>query len=414
MVRRLYDKGYLYVLMASLCLILLFIGYNKVTNISKKDKINEEAKVVFNVIETENNNENEGLVFDNNIDDFNEEINIDNFFLKLLVNSNSYMKTSLQKMTGTTKSLGLGSYFIDTIVSLFKPQNYIKSHLPAFFNLVDVTQIGSGSHSEHLQYKNNSEDEINNVEVLEDILFVEDPDEAEEGEVMESSDENLEENEIEPPMTVKLDDKNPYVLIYHTHGTEAYLPIKENTYHTTKRRYNVLTIGEIIAKVLKDNGHKVKHVDIYHDIPSYSESYPRSLATVQEILKKEKSIKIVFDVHRDGVPENASYLEKAKKESKINVNGVDVATFSLVIGPENPNKDKILKFAQYIKSTSDKLYPGLCKGIIIKPYGKFNQFVCDYSALIEVGSNLNTIDEAKESAKLIGEVLNEVIKGISE
>ena len=38
---------------------------------------------------------------------------------------------------------------------------------------------------------------------------------------------------------------------------------------------------------------------------------------------------------------------------------------------------------------------------MIKPVGKYNQFLSDYSALIEVGSNLNTMEEAKETARII-------------
>ena len=96
------------------------------------------------------------------------------------------------------------------------------------------------------------------------------------------------------------------------------------------------------------------------------------------------------------------------------IDGKDVATFSIVIGPDSPNVDEVLKFAKYIKSVSDTLYPGLCKGIIIKPSGKFNQFVSNYYALIEIGSNLNTIEEAQESAKLVGKILSVVIDKVQE
>ena len=49
-----------------------------------------------------------------------------------------------------------------------------------------------------------------------------------------------------------------------------------------------------------------------------------------------------------------------------------------------------------------------------KASGKFNQFLSDYSALIEVGSNLNTMDEAMETAKILGEILSVVIDNIQE
>lgn len=60
------------------------------------------------------------------------------------------------------------------------------------------------------------------------------------------------------------------------------------------------------------------------------------------------------------------------------------------------------------------MYPGLCVGIVEKPKGKFNQFVSNHYALIEMGSNFNTIEEAKETAVLLGEVIDVVINNIQE
>ena len=38
----------------------------------------------------------------------------------------------------------------------------------------------------------------------------------------------------------------------------------------------------------------------------------------------------------------------------------------------------------------------------------------DYSALIEIGYNINTIEEANEGAKLVGEILSLAINSIIE
>src|SRR5690606_32478779 len=103
----------------------------------------------------------------------------------------------------------------------------------------------------------------------------------------------------------------------------------------------------------------------------------------------------------DGVDNDAEYKEKFLETAKIDINGVSTATFSLVVGPDAQNYEQILNFAKYIKAVSDALYPGLCRGIIIKPAGKYNLHVSNYSALIEVGSNLVTQEEAVETAKLV-------------
>jgi stage II sporulation protein P len=86
----------------------------------------------------------------------------------------------------------------------------------------------------------------------------------------------------------------------------------------------------------------------------------------------------------------------------------------MVVGPNTPNYDQVLAFAKYIKAVSDTLYPGLCKGIIVKPIGKYNLFISDYASLVEIGSNVNTVDEANECGKLVGEILDIVIRSLEE
>ncbi|NLJ78472.1 MAG: hypothetical protein GX329_03845, partial [Tissierellia bacterium] len=216
--------------------------------------------------------------------------------------------------------------------------------------------------------------------------------------------------------TLKVDESKPYILLYHTHGTESYSSMEKKFHHTTDKAYNVITIGEIMAKSLEAKGHKVEHVTKYHDIPSYSKSYSESLKTAKQKLGENSNLKVVLDIHRDGFDQDDPKVKKNLKnileKSKVNIDGKDVATFFFVIGPDSANKEQVLNFAKYFKVVSDVLYPGLCTGIVIKPVGKYNQFLSDYSALIEVGNNLNTMEEAKESAKIVGEILDLVIENI--
>lgn len=224
------------------------------------------------------------------------------------------------------------------------------------------------------------------------------------------------ENIPEPLMIskIKIDNDKPYILMYHTHATESYLLSKEDNYRNPDKKYNVMGIGSIISTVLEANGHKVDHVETYHDLPSYNQSYSRSLNTINKKREESSNLKILLDIHRDAVVENTSNIENIKAKSKIDINGKSVATFSLVVGPDSANKEAVLSFAKYIKAVSDVLYPKLCTGILIKPKGRYNQYLSDYSALIEVGYNFNTMEEANEGAKLVGEILTIVINSIIE
>lgn len=213
---------------------------------------------------------------------------------------------------------------------------------------------------------------------------------------------------------VSIDKTKPYIFVYHTHATEGYIPFDDDTYYTENNEKNVVKIGDTLSKVLEASGHNINHVKTHHDRPSYNQSYTRSLKTIEDAKAKESNLKFFFDIHRDGIDKSASYYESFKAKSKTKIDDKDVATFSLVVGPDTPNYDKVLDFAKFIKIVADLMYPDLCTGIIVKPYGKFNLYVSDYAALIEIGSNLNTIDEANECAKYVGEILDTVISSIEK
>lgn len=413
-----YYNGYsrlFNITIAILCISIVFVSFQlfmKIIKLNKSDDMSyiqtNEGKTVSVFSEIKEKEEWENKYIESNINQFDTS----EWFLNVIAKSNTYMEYFISMHLSNNKFNNI--FFSDSFLNIINLDSYFKIHLPAIFNIMDSTFAFSDKYAKI----ENKEDE-NSPMVLEDLIFIEDPEESEKGEKIENNvnEEDITVSGLPEPSDVelvKVNTEKPYVLIYHTHGTEAFLPINENQFHTTERKYNVISIGEILSDKLKKAGHNVQHVDVYHDIPSYNESYYRSLTTAKDILSNNNNIKIIFDIHRDGVDENASYIDKAKKEAKVNIDGQDVATFSMVIGNENPNKEQLINFAKYIKLISDKMYPGLCKGIIIKPYGKFNQYLSDHYVLLEVGSNLNTVDEAKRSAELIGDVLNNVINHILE
>lgn len=416
------DKGIAYILIAVLCLTNLFLGVKvigKFSTIKKLKTMHEEDILEDKVISVFNNkamsldvelkdNVNNGISKQNGDRAINKGDN--DFFLRLLLNSNVYMKRVYDMQNREDSILLTKGNIFERLSALFKPDFYIKPHLPAMVSAFNNTYTWEEIKEE------GEHDELEGYIILSDIIFIEDPEEKNdfEQELELIGKKHEEKVYVEPPKTVALDHEKPYILLYHTHGTEAYLPITTGRFHTEKREYNVITIGEIIGRSLEEKGHKLKHIDIYHDIPSYNQSYIRSLATIKEELNKNESIKVIFDIHRDGIEGESASTTKAQESARISINDKSVATFSLVIGPDNPNKEQLIKFANYIRHISEGMYPGLCKGIIMKPSGKFNQYVSDYYALIEVGSNLNTIEEAKESAKYIGEILHKVIESIDE
>ena len=306
------------------------------------------------------------------------------------------------------------------IIQLNKDNSLIKA-LPTFnikTLILETFNISPKGKVEFNKIKDNIVDEEDyDIEKMEDFIIINTLEEYESLIIVrDSQGKNSIENIPEPLniSKVKLDKTKPYIFIYHTHATEGYKPFESDSYYTTNNNKNVIRIGNTMTKVLEASEHKIIHETKHHDRPSFNKSYSRSLNTLNKVKEENDNLKFFFDIHRDGIDKDAVYYERFLAKSKIKINDMDVATFSLVVGPDNPNYEKVLGFAKYIKAVSDALYPEICTGIIIKPIGKYNLFVSDYAALIEVGSNLNTIDEANECAKLVGEILDIVIRGLAE
>lgn len=168
-----------------------------------------------------------------------------------------------------------------------------------------------------------------------------------------------------------------------------------------------------MTKVLEAKGHRVDHDMTYHDLPSYNKSYSRSLNTVNNKKGESENLKVFFDIHRDAVAvKKTEDLDRLKKKEEVEIDGKTYARFCLVVGPDSENKEYTLAFAKYIKAVSDTIYPGLCSGIIIKPIGKYNQHLSNYSALIEMGYHFHDNEIVEESAKLVGEVLSYALDGL--
>ncbi len=204
----------------------------------------------------------------------------------------------------------------------------------------------------------------------------------------------------------------PQVLIMHTHATESYLRHKESYYtendtgRTTDNHFNVVALGKIITDRLNEAGINTLHDTTQHDYPSYNESYSRSAKTVRDYLNKYPSIKIVIDLHRDALAENDS--DKVKLTTEIE--GKKAAQIMLVMGAQCskvknfPNWRENLKLATKLQQTIESMYPSLARSIhfVAKNY---NQSLSNGSMLIEIGTDGNTLDEAKYSAELLSNSL---------
>lgn len=209
-------------------------------------------------------------------------------------------------------------------------------------------------------------------------------------------------NVYDPKLKKPLNNSKPEVLIYHTHTSESYKPGEVDSYDETK---NICAVGNELVRELENNyGISVVHDKTIHST-SYNQSYTRSRETIDKYLKKYGDFKLIIDLHRDSGVNKKSVTTKLNNE--------EVAKIMFVMAKNNPNFPKNNAIATQMVNISDKLFPGLSRGIYYYPKGinAFNQNKSNNAILIEVGSELNTTNEAKGSAKYIARVVAEYLNG---
>ncbi len=197
----------------------------------------------------------------------------------------------------------------------------------------------------------------------------------------------------------------PQVIIYHTHATESFLPVDDGNFHSVGESGTVREVGNELTAALEAKGIGVIHDKTIHDNPSYNQSYGRSLETVKRLIAQNPTVKIVIDLHRDAAGAGGGAVKTTK------VDGQVAAQFSLVVGKGNPNYEKLNAFANQIVSIGNEVHPGLVGRVIPKEY-KYNQYVSDHHLLMEVGNNLNTIDQVKVTGKEAADIIAKALEQI--
>lgn len=211
----------------------------------------------------------------------------------------------------------------------------------------------------------------------------------------------------------------PQVLIMHTHTTEAYEPTGDGYYdydfdgRSLSPANSVVGVGAVIASELAEKGITVIHDGMIFDDPLYSNSYSRSYERVKELLEEYPSIKIVLDIHRDGIEYDGIRVAPTTE-----INGKQAAQMMIICGCDDgtgilPRYEENLKFAAYLQSNIEEKYPTLTRPMLFD-YRYYNQDLTTGSLLIEIGTHGNTIEQAKYTAELVGEEIATALLELSK
>lgn len=222
---------------------------------------------------------------------------------------------------------------------------------------------------------------------------------------------------MEQPVALELGE-GPQILIYHTHGSEAYTQteqeryVESDAYRTTDCAHNVVRVGEEMASMFRAQGFEVVHDTTLYDYPVYNGAYERSRAGVEKWLAQYPTIRFVLDVHRDALvsADGAAYKLIAQEGEE------KVAQVMLVVGSgdsglEHPNWRANLALAVKLQLALTDRYDQLARPITLRA-SRFNQHLSSGALLVEVGGHGNTLEEAVAGGRMFARTVGAALKNM--
>ena len=222
---------------------------------------------------------------------------------------------------------------------------------------------------------------------------------------------------LEKDFSIDNSQKGPKVLIFHTHSTEGFI----DSDMSKDMNEGIWGVGEELKNILE----KKYGIEVLHDTGRYDivdgkgqilGAYERMEPAIEKILQENPTIQVVIDMHRDGLPENVHLVTEidGKQCAKIMFfNGMCRLNQDGAIKPTeglaNENLQDNLAFSLQMQTTAQSLFPDFTRRIYLHAY-RYSLHMKPRSLLIEVGSQINTKQEAKNAMEPLAEILASVIQ----
>ncbi|MBO5177267.1 MAG: stage II sporulation protein P [Lachnospiraceae bacterium] len=204
--------------------------------------------------------------------------------------------------------------------------------------------------------------------------------------------------------------EEPQILIFHTHASEGFADSRPGETEDT-----VVGVGTLLAEVLEEKyGYQVMHDTTVFDRKNGKDNrnfaYNDALTHLEQLLKEYPSIEVVIDLHRDAGEKRVVTVNGRQTAKVMLFNGLCRNTKGKLTYLPNDNLKDNLAFSFQMKLIGDEMYPGLMNRIFLKDY-RYNMHLKERFLLVELGTEKNTVEEAKNAMEPLADVLHQVLGG---
>lgn len=213
-------------------------------------------------------------------------------------------------------------------------------------------------------------------------------------------------------MSVDLSGDDYKVLIYHSHGSEAFADSRPGVTEDS-----IIGVGDELTRILEeDYGIKTYHDRTVYDVIDgkldRNYAYTNSGYGIDKILEEHPSIQVVLDIHRDGVRDEVRLVKTIDGKPTAQImffNGISRLNEEGDLGYlYNPNLTSNLSFSLKMHLEGKSMYGDLMRKIYVGGYC-YNLDRLPRASLVEVGAQTNTVQEAKNAMIPLAAILYSVL-----
>lgn len=210
--------------------------------------------------------------------------------------------------------------------------------------------------------------------------------------------------------SLKQDNSNVQILVYHTHSQEAYIDSVKGDSSTS-----IVGVGEHLCDILRTQyGYNVLHHTGEYDVESRDYAYSNAMAGLDKVLAENPSIEVMIDLHRDQTNADTKLITTVQNKTMARFMFFNGLCYTRELGAlnnlPNPYVQDNLSFSFQMQLVADEYYPGLTRRVYLKGY-RYNLHYRPKSMLIELGSQTNTVEEAMNSCDPLAHIIAMVLNG---